>query len=280
MAPDGATRVAGVIGSPVRHSLSPVLHNAAFAASELRWVYVAFDVAPGRGAAAISAMATLGLGGLSVTMPHKSDVAAALPRLSPAAAALEAVNCVRWDGDELVGENTDGEGFVRSLRLDSGFDPAGASCVVVGAGGAARAVALALAQAGASWLGIVNRTSAKAESLVALVGPRAEVTTLESVPRADLVVNATSVGMGGTSGAGASPIPAELLHPDQVVADLIYHPLRTPLLENAERIGAATVDGLGMLLHQAGLAFALWTGVEPPIDVMRASALGRLSVRE
>ncbi|MFN0091368.1 MAG: shikimate dehydrogenase family protein, partial [Acidimicrobiales bacterium] len=137
----GATRLAGVIGRPVRHSLSPAIHNAAFAALGLDWVYLAFEVGEGRADDALSAMAALGLGGLSVTMPHKTAVARSLRRLTPQAAALDAVNCVAWEGGELVGHNTDGGGLVDSLRADAGFDPAGARCALFGAGGAARAVA-------------------------------------------------------------------------------------------------------------------------------------------
>src|SRR3989442_3993450 len=144
------THVAAVIGNPVRHSLSPVIHNAAFAALGLDWTFLAFEVEAGGGARAVEAMRALGIRGLSVTMPHKDDVAAAVDRLSPAAAALGAVNTVTWGPRlDIVGENTDGAGVLDALRLDDGFDPAGRRCLVVGAGGAARAVVRALGEAGA-----------------------------------------------------------------------------------------------------------------------------------
>lgn len=275
--PDGATRVAAVIGEPVRHSLSPVLHNAAFAATGLDWVYVAFEVAAGGAAGALGAMRALGIEGLSVTMPHKADVARAVDRCSSVAARLEAVNCVVRRGGELVGENTDGAGFVASLREDAGFEPAGQRCLVLGAGGAARAVVLALAEAGASEVVVVNRTAARAEAAASLAGAVGVVRGPEAVEEAALIVNATPLGMAG-SGAEAvnGPVEAHRIGPGQIVADLVYHPLRTPLLELAESRGAAQVNGLGMLLHQAGLAFELWTGRHPPIEAMRVAVLERL----
>lgn len=269
----GATRVAAVIGSPVRHSRSPALVNAAFAQLGLDWRFVAFEVAAGEGAAAVAAMRTLGLGGLSVTMPHKADVIAALDRCSPAATALGAVNCIAWEGDELVGHNTDGDGLVRSLAVDHGVAVAGRRCAVLGAGGAARSVVRALADAGASSVAVVNRTEARAVAAAELAGPVGEVARPDAVADAEVVVNATSVGMGAESGdAAAVPIDVGLLGPDHVVVDLVYQPLETPLLVAAAARGARTVDGLGMLVHQAALAVGRWTGEDPDISVMAAAA--------
>ena len=190
-----------MIGDPVRHSLSPILHNAAFRACDLDWVYLAMEVRAGNGAAALRAMRTLGLGGMSVTMPHKADVAAAVDRLSPVARRLGAVNCVRWDGDELVGENTDGAGFLRSLAEDAGFDPSGRRCLVVGAGGAARAVVLALAEAGALEVGVLNRSADRAREAAELAGAGGRVIDPRerdgATGEADLIVNATPIGMEG-----------------------------------------------------------------------------------
>jgi shikimate dehydrogenase len=268
----GATTVAAVIGSPVRHSRSPAIVNAAFAAAGLDWVFAAFEVAPGRGADAVAAMRTLGLGGLSVTMPHKADVIAALDRLSPDAEALGAVNCIARDGHELVGHNTDGPGLVRSLA-DAGAGVAGRRCAVLGAGGAARAVIRALAGAGAAEVAVVNRTPERAEAAAALAGAVGRVAPADAVADADMVVNATSVGMGAAEGdAGPLPVAAELLGPGQVVVDLVYLPLRTPLLAAAAARGAHPVDGLGMLVHQAAIAVEHWTGVAPDVAVMQAVA--------
>lgn len=272
-----ATRVAGVIGDPVRHSLSPIIHNAAFRALDLDWAYLAFPVPAGAGAAAVTAMRTLGLDGLNVTMPHKADVLPAVDQLSPTAAALGAVNTIHRLGDELHGASTDGVGFVDALRYDEGFDPAGRRAVVFGAGGAARAVVLALAEAGAAEVAVVNRTKSRADAAVALAPGVARAGSEGDVDGADLVVNATPVGMAGTVQAEAMLLDARRLRAGQVVADLVYHPIRTPLLVAARERGAVAVTGLGTLIHQAAHAFRLWTGEDPPLEVMSAAALGALA---
>ena len=273
-----STRVAGVIGDPVGHSLSPVIHNAAFRALDLDWVYLAFPVPAGDGAGAARAMRTLGLDGLNVTMPHKADVIAGLDRLAPTAEALGSVNTIHRLAGELVGESTDGAGFVDALVADEGFDPADRRVVVFGAGGAARAVILALAEAGAADIAVVNRTAARAEEAAALAGAGVgRVGSEDDVDDADLVVNATSVGMAGTAVADAVLLDTARLRPGQVVADLVYHPIRTPLLVAARERGAVAVTGLGMLIHQAAHAFRLWTGEDPPLEVMSAAALGALT---
>lgn len=274
----GRTRLAAVIGSPIGHSLSPVVFNAAFAERGLDWAYAAFEVGAGGGAAALDAMRVLGLAGLSVTMPLKEEVAAAVDERSPDAEALGAVNCVvPLDGrsGRLRGESTDGEGFVGSL-LEVGTDPAGARCLVLGAGGAARAVVLALARHGAAEVAVANRTPARAERAVALAGPVGALVAPgdvgAAVAAADLVVNATSVGMGGEG----LPVPAEALRAGQVVADLVYQPVQTPLLAAAAAAGCRAVDGVGMLVHQAALAYRHWTGEEPPLAAMAAAARAHL----
>jgi len=277
--PRGSTRVAAVIGDPVAHSLSPVLHNAGFAAAGLDWVYVAFPVAAGGAPAALDAMRTLGIGGLSVTMPHKEAIARALDgRLSGAAHALGAVNCVRWDGDDLVGENTDGHGFVDSLRREAGVDPSGACVAVVGAGGAGRSVAAALAAAGAARILVVNRNRDRAAQAVALAGGVGTLAAEAQIVEADIVVNATSLGMGvRPPHEPVLPFPVELIRAEQVVADLVYQPIRTGLLEAAAARGARTVNGVGMLLYQAAYAFELWTGVDAPVAAMREAVLDHLA---
>lgn len=274
--PTAATRVVAVIGDPVRHSLSPAIHNAAFGALGLDWVYAAFEVPAGHGADAVGAMRTLGLAGLSVTMPHKADVAAAVDQLTPAAQALGAVNTVARIGPDVVGDNTDGQGFIDALRADEGFDPAGRCCLVVGAGGAARAVVRALAGAGAGRIVIANRTRASAEAAAALAPLIACLGSPDEAAGADLVVNATPLGMTG----GTLPVDPERLGSGQLVVDLVYHPPVTPLLEAARSRGAAAVNGLGMLIHQAALQFQLWTGEEPPLEVMSAAATAGLAGKE
>ena len=254
---------------PVRHSLSPAIVNAAFDALELDWSYVAFEVAPADIDAAIEGMRALQLGGLSVTMPHKERVAELVDRCSADAAALGAVNCIVRDGDELIGENTDGPGFLDTLKSDLNFDPAGRRAVVFGAGGAARAVVLALARAGAADVAVVNRTRSNAERAVALAGSVGRIAdALDAVPEADVVVNATPLGMteGGTA------IDPSLLGRRHAVVDLIYHPSETPLLAAASERGCAVANGVGMLVHQAAHAVQLWTGLDPPIETMREAA--------
>jgi shikimate dehydrogenase len=275
------TTVAAVIGSPVRHSLSPAIHNAGFAAAGLDWAFVAFEVVPGGGAAALGAMRSLGLGGLSVTMPHKDDVAAAADLRSPTVERLGAANCVVPTGDgRLRAENTDGGGFVASLR-DAGIEPDDLRCCVVGAGGAARAVVLALAEAGAAEVSVVNRTPANAERAAGLAGAAGRVVAGDDAARAvagaDLVVNATPIGMGDDA---STPIDPRRLGAGQVVADLVYYPLDTPFLQAAASAGCRTVDGLGMLVHQAALAFEAWTGEAAPVEAMRAAAVAELRERD
>ena len=273
--PGGATRLAGVIGHPIRHSLSPLLHNAAFQALDLDWAFVAFDVPAGEGKGAIEAMRTLGIEGLSVTMPHKADAAAAVDELAPTAARLGSVNTVVRRGTTLVGENTDGAGFLNALRLDEGFDPQGRRCVVLGAGGAARAVVLALAGAGAAEVVVVNRSDERATTAVSLAPAVARVGKAAEASGADLVVNATPVGMTGDPGI---PLDADLLHAGQLVVDLVYIPAVTPLVAAARDRGASAVNGLGMLIHQAALAFQHWTGLDPPLEAMSAAAVAHLTL--
>ncbi|MCY4516354.1 MAG: shikimate dehydrogenase [Acidimicrobiaceae bacterium] len=288
--PTGHTRVAGVIGDPVRHTLSPALHNAAFARLGLDWTYVAFEIPAGRAADALAAMRVLGIEGLSVTMPHKRDAAVACDELSPAAELLGAVNCVRRDGDRLIGENTDGAGFLRSLRNQAGADPAGLHAVVLGAGGAARAVIAALAAEGAS-VTVVNRSPDAAERAAALGTAAASVAAAASgalsgvaasgalsgavevggpdaVRDADIVVNATPLGM---SHGDPLPVDPVLLRGSQIVVDLIYRSEPTPLLDAAAQAGATTLNGVGMLLFQAAEQFSMWTGHDAPIDAMAAA---------
>ena len=273
--PTGSTRLAGVIGDPVRHSLSPVIHNAAFAALGLDWVFVAFPVPERQVGAAVAGCRALGIEGLSVTMPHKTAVAWLVDRLSPTAERLGAVNTVVRRGRDLVGESTDGAGFLDALLLDRGIDPSGMRAAVLGAGGAARAVVLALAEAGASDVAVINRTAEAGERAAALAGTRGRTGRPEVVTSADLVVNATPLGMAGAH-AEALPVAPDLLHKGQVVVDLVYSPTVTPLLRSAEAAGATTVGGLGMLVHQAAHALRLWTGCEPPFEAMSTAAAGAI----
>jgi len=272
----GHTRVVGVIGDPVAHSLSPTLHNAAFEALGLDWVYVAFPVPRGRGADAVAAVSALGLAGLNVTMPHKEDVAGACDELTPDAAALRSVNTVvALAGGRTLGDSTDGPGFVDAIAED-GIDVAGKPVLVLGAGGAARAVVLALGRAGAAVTVAARRPDAAASA--AALAPGAGTTPFGAVDPAPypVVVNATPLGM---SGGDPLPVDPEALHAEQAVVDLVYHPADTPLLTAARAKGALAVNGLGMLLHQAALSFTHWTGQPAPVGAMRAAVTSLLAAR-
>lgn len=247
------------------------MHNAAFEALGLDWVYVALEVAPGDVADALAGVRALGLAGLSVTMPHKSAALEAVDEATPAAVAVGAVNTVvRLDRGRLLGDNTDGAGFLASLA-DEGFDAAGRACLVVGGGGAARAVVHALAGAGASDVVVVNRSPERAEETAALAGASGRVGTAADASAADLVVNATSLGLAGPD-AGVLPIDPAHVRPGQLVVDVVPNPAVTAFMQAAAARGARVAGGLGMLVHQGALAFELWTGLPAPLDVMRAAA--------
>ena len=262
----GATRVVGIIGDPVGHSRSPAMHNAAFDALGLDWVYVAFPVARGEGAAAVRAVTTLGLAGLNVTMPHKADAAVACDDLAAEAAALGAVNTVVNSDGAIVGHSTDGDGFLRALD-DEGTTPAGQRALVVGAGGAARAITHVLGRVGAQVTVAARRPEAARRA--AALAPDGEAVGLDgiAVEHFELVVNATPLGMEGE----APPFDVTKLHTGQFVFDTVY-PAETALLREARARGLRAVGGLGMLVHQGALSFSLWTGVEPPLEVMRSAA--------
>ncbi len=242
-----ATRLAGVVGSPIAHSLSPILHNAAFAELGLDWTFAAFEVAEGELGRALAGLRERGISGLSVTMPHKDAAARLADELTDAAARLGAVNCLVPDGDRLIGHNTDGGGFLDGLAHDAGIDVAGRRLLVLGAGGAARAVAEACGTAGAAEVVVAN-----------------------------VVVNATSIGMGSDDGV---PIAPDLLRIGQVAVDLIYHPPETSWLATLRARGIEAHGGLSMLLFQAARAFTLWTGEEAPVSAMEAAARSALAGR-
>jgi len=258
-----------VIGDPITHSLSPLLHNTAFAELGLDWASTGFWVPAGGAAGALEGARSLGLAGLSVTMPHKDAVAALVDERTEVAARLDAVNCVIRRGDRLIGDNTDGEGLVASLRRGAQFDPAGRRCLVIGAGGAARAVVLALADAGAAEVVVVNRSAERAARAAALAGAVGRVGGAEDAGAADLVVQATPAGMAGGPAPDVPPaVDPSSIRAGQVAADLVYHPTDTAWLQAARRAGATTVSGVGMLVHQAAAQLLAWTGEDPPVRTM------------
>jgi len=288
---DGSTQLVGVIGWPVEHSLSPIMHNAVFAALGLRWCYVPLAVPRGQVETAVAGLAALGFRGANVTVPHKESVMPLLDAVAPDAQALGAVNTLVIGRDPasaatLSGYNTDVEGFVSALR-QGGFSPDKASrVVVVGAGGAARAVVFGLLWSGCQQITILNRTLQRAEALVSTFDrqaghgatlralPLTPETLVESARAADLLVHSTSVGMWprveGSVWPPGVPVPSHL-----TVMDLVYNPLETRLLGQARESGARIVDGLGMLVRQGALALGLWTHRGPEVEefvaLMRAA---------
>lgn len=258
--------LAGLVGHPVEHSLSPLLHEAAYRALGLDACYHAFDVAPGGLPAAVAGARALGLKGLSVTMPHKEEAARLASRRSQSARRLGACNTLVFDGGETKAESTDGEGFLRDLE-EAGFDPAGKPCAVIGAGGAARAIVLSLSEAGARQVLVVNRTPLNAFRAAAVARGRARVARPEEIESAELVVQATSLGMEGSE-PGLLPADPHHVGSGQLVVDLVYSPPETEFLAEAARNGARTRNGLGMLVRQAALQVGLFTGEDAPLEAM------------
>ncbi len=272
-----ATQLLALLGHPVGHSRSPALHTAAIEALGLDAAYLAFDVAPEALGAAVAGLRALGARGANVTVPHKQAVMPFLDAIEPGAAAIGAVNTIVRDGARLVGANTDAPGLVRSLA-DAGFHPAGAHVLVVGAGGAARAAAVGLAEAGAAHVTVAARRLDAAEALAGSLAVPAPVRAVElgALPlgQVDLLVQATSATMGlDADDAFARALGLERLPDHATVIDLVYAPIETTVLRAARARGLRAVDGLGMLVWQAALAFERWLGVPPPIAAMRAAAI-------
>ena len=255
-----------VVGQPINHSLSPLIHNTAFTIANLKWTYHAVDVPKEKAQECIEAIRDNNIRGVSVTMPLKEAVIPFLDELSETAKELKAVNCISWDGEKLVGHNTDGDGFVNSLVAETGEGISGSSFAIVGAGGAARAVIRSLREASVAKITVVNRTHDKAIVAAQLGGVNASVGTTELIPECDYVVNATSIGMAGTENEGSMPFPARYLKSSHTVVDLVYNPIETPLLLAARKAGATGITGVGMLVHQAALQYQLWTGMGAPIQ--------------
>jgi shikimate dehydrogenase len=274
-----------VFGFPVEHSLSPAMHNAAITALGVPYSYIPYSVQPDALGPAIHSLIALGITGVNLTIPHKERVLPFLHEISPEAQAVGAVNTVHNDNGRLVGYNTDGEGFLAPL-MERGFSPHGKKAVVLGAGGAARSVVFALVQSGAS-VTIVNRTSERAAGLAGdanrIFGNQATTwidfgstaDLLENLARAELLVNTTSVGMHPNTGE-MPPVPPTALHPGLLLYDLIYNPQETKMLLAAKAAGVQVLNGVKMLVHQGAASFRIWTGLEPPVDVMERAVLEAL----
>ncbi len=275
----------GIMGHPLGHSVSPVFQQAAFDALGIDCRYEPWPTPPDRLAERFETLRDPGHLGANITVPHKVAALSLVDDLDPAASRIGAVNTVvRGDAGRLTGYNTDATGFVQSLRFDAGFDPSGCIAAIVGSGGAARAVAFGLADAGARELVIFNRTETKAHELRDAVQEGADARVRVAPMTGDhhallsneplgLLVQCTSVGMNGGPDEGGMPeIAGGLVSETTLVCDLVYNPLDTPLLRFARERGAQTLEGLGMLVRQGGEAFTLWTGQPAPYDVMERAA--------
>lgn len=272
-----------VLGYPIAHSMSPALQQAALDALGIEGHYEAWAVAPADLAGAVQRLRDEGYAGANVTVPHKEAIVPLVDGLDPSAAVVAAVNTLVRENGQFVGHNTDGLGFLRSLREEAGWDPMGRNALLLGAGGVARGVAAALVQAGVARVIIANRHPARARRLAEEIRsrtPNADVRAAGLSPeelevliaRTDLLVNCTSVGMRHGPAAADLPLPARLLIPGLLVADLVYNPQDTLLLQAARKRGLRVLGGLGMLVYQGAAAFHLWTGREAPVAAMRRGA--------
>lgn len=267
-----------LLGDPVEGSLSPAMHNAAFKKLRMNSIYVSVKVPRKYLGDIMNGIRALKVAGINITVPHKVAAVDLMDELDDSAAAVEAVNTVVNRNGKLVGYNTDGEGALQALKAKV-KSIEGKRIVVLGAGGAARAIAYALATAGGR-ITIANRTQARGEALASIIREklRKEVSVIsldkrvlkKAISDADILINATSVGMYPKQ--NESLVTEEMLHPNLVMDDIVYKPLRTKMLKYGEKVGAKTVYGLGMLVNQAALSFKLWTGRNPPVEVMRAAA--------
>ncbi len=278
----GKTKVCGIIGDPIEHSMSPVMHNAAFEALGLDYAYLPFRVRREELPGAVVGIRALNVVGLNVTIPHKVAVIPLLDKLDPLAEKIGAVNTIVNEGGLLTGHNTDAPGFLQALQ-SKGIDLEGKSILILGAGGASKGISFILAEAGAG-LVILNRTLTRAEELASQIAqyyhrkPEAMTLSEENLARGldevDVLVNTTSVGM--VPDVNQTPVSASLLNPNLVVCDIVYNPLETRLLREARAAGARTIDGLDMLVWQGALAFEKFTGQKAPFEIMKGAAIKAL----
>ncbi|MCL0091249.1 shikimate dehydrogenase [Dehalococcoidales bacterium] len=269
----GKTKVYGIIGDPIEHTMSPIMHNAAFKKLGIDCWYLPFRVRKEELGKAIEGMRALNISGLNVTIPHKVAVIPFLDKLDPMARKIGSVNTIVNDDGVLTGYNTDATGFLQAL-LEKGVRPEGKNIVILGAGGASRAISFILAERGGN-LVILNRTLDKAKEWVSrlskILNREAKALKLDeenlvvAMERADILINATSVGMSPDE----TLVPAQLLKPGLIIFDIVYNPIKTRLLREAEAAGGQTISGLDMLVWQGAMAFEKWTGKAAPLELMK-----------
>jgi shikimate dehydrogenase len=278
----GKTKVCGVIGDPIDHTLSPIMHNAAFEFLKIDYVFLAFKVQVAEVGKALGGMRALNIHGLNVTMPHKNAVIKYLDQIDPTAKTIASVNTILNKDGKLFGFNTDGVGALNALE-QNGVKPKGKKVILLGAGGAAKAIAYTLSQE-ADELIILNRTPKPAIDLAELLKQKfskkiagdglSPKSVKENLADSDVLINATSVGM--KPDANQTPVELEWLKPDLAVMDIIYNPLETKLAKNAKLAGAKVVCGVEMLIYQGAASFEIWTACKAPVEVMRKAALNHL----
>ncbi|MBI5327899.1 MAG: shikimate dehydrogenase [Deltaproteobacteria bacterium] len=277
----GKTKILGILGYPVNHTISPPMHNAVIKMLGLDIVYLPFEVKPSNLQHAVNGIRGLGILGINITIPHKETVVKFLDKISEEVKLIGAVNTIVNKDGCLIGHNTDGYGYITSLKEELNFSAKGKKIVILGAGGAARGILTALAVKKPEAIIVANRTIARAVSVVKIFKEKFPNIKFEAVyidedmlkayfQYADLIVNTTSVGM---KKKGILKTPLEALPKTAIVSDIIYNPLETPLLERAKKLGLITHGGLGMLIHQGAKSFKLWTGIDAPTKVMRKAAL-------
>jgi shikimate dehydrogenase len=272
------TKVYAIFGHPVRHSLSPIMHNAAFGKLNLDCVYVAFDIHPNNLESTTRAIKSMGISGVNVTIPHKERIIPFLDGTAPEVALTGAVNTVKNEDGKLTGYNTDVQGFLMAIKEDLGVTPNGLRIFLLGAGGAARAVLTALCMTGASEIYLINRTLHKATALASEFKKSYKDISIESyaledtgsveqsLTAADLLINASSTGM---EGAASIELKLESLPKRSLVYDLVYKPRQTALLKKASKLGLKSAGGISMLLYQGAKSLEIWTGETAPVDEMR-----------
>lgn len=276
-------KILGIIGDPVSHSLSPLMHNAALAHYRLPYLYMPFPVKNEELPDFFASLARRRLTGFNVTIPHKQAVIPLMESLSREARLIGAVNTVIVKGKKRIGRNTDGAGFIASLKEEARYDIERKHVILLGAGGAARAIAVALGLHGAREVLLINRTEKKAHDLAFELGKKFRQTifsacSLDNIDvtywsLADLLINATSMGMKGIK---LWPLPLHKLSKKTIVSDIVYNPLETPLLRRARRLKLKIHPGWGMLLYQGALSFEMWTGRKAPVEIMKQVLLDAL----
>ncbi len=283
------TKLIAIFGDPIEQTLSPAIQNAAITELGLDMVYLPFHVSPDVLKGAVEAVRALDMAGANITIPHKESVIEFLDELSDDAKSIGAVNTIVNKEGRLVGHNTDGAGYLKSLTLETGLDVKGKNVVLLGAGGAARGIVSAILGAGPAALTIANRTLEKAERLASdfkeKAGVEIKCSPIEKEPlktyiqEADLLINSTSLGMGAKVPFNTLVLSLDKLPKEAIVSDIVYKPLDTALLKSARREGLKVHKGLGMLIQQGAIGFELWTGHAGPINVMTKAALEALDIK-